>query len=45
MILIERAPSIKGRLDVDFDVSSHLVSSGMDALATALWGALSTRSH
>jgi hypothetical protein len=44
-ILIERAPSIKGRLDVDIEVGSHLVSSGMDALATALWVALSTRGH
>jgi hypothetical protein len=44
-ILIERAPSIKERLDVDIDVSSYLVSSGMDALATALWVALSTRGH
>jgi hypothetical protein len=44
-ILIERAPGIKDRLDVDIDVSSNLVSSGMDALATALWVALSTRGH
>jgi len=42
-ILLERAPSIRERVDIG--VSSHLVSSGMDALATALWVALSTRQH
>lgn len=42
-ILLERAPSLRGRTDIDVD--PHLVSSGMDALVTALTIALGTRGH
>ena len=44
-ILIERAPGIERRIDLDIDVSSRLFSSAMDALATALCIALATRGH
>ncbi|GLL06929.1 hypothetical protein [Dactylosporangium matsuzakiense] len=44
-ILAERAPSIKDLAGDRIEVSSHLMTSGMDALATALFIALSTRGH
>jgi len=44
-ILLERAPGIRDLAGREIGVSSHLVCGGMDALATALWIALSTRGH
>jgi hypothetical protein len=42
-ILLERAPSIKDTVDQQIRLDSHLTTSGMDSLATALWIALSSR--
>jgi hypothetical protein len=45
-ILLERAPSIKELTEgQQIEVGSHLMTSGMDALGTALWIALSSREH
>ncbi len=44
-ILLERAPSIKDLVGGQIEVGSHLMTSGMDALGTALWIALSSRAH
>ncbi|WP_327049388.1 hypothetical protein OG320_16800 [Microbispora sp. NBC_01189] len=44
-ILLERAPSIATMSDDEIEVESQLMTSGMDAIATALYIALSSRGH
>ncbi|GII62596.1 hypothetical protein Skr01_26810 [Sphaerisporangium krabiense] len=44
-ILLERAPSIAPLTGERIRLDSHHMSSGMDALGTALWIALSSRDH
>ncbi|MBO4271607.1 hypothetical protein [Microbispora triticiradicis] len=45
VILLERAPSIATMFDKEIEVESQLMTSGMDAIATALYIALSSRRH
>jgi hypothetical protein len=42
-VLLKRAPSIRSKVGVEIELSSHLMTSGMDALGTALYIALSAR--
>ncbi|WP_433501803.1 hypothetical protein ACQP1K_28960 (plasmid) [Sphaerimonospora sp. CA-214678] len=44
-VLLERAPSIARLVDERIQLDSHLMTSGMDALGTALYIALSSRGH
>ncbi|KAA9376527.1 hypothetical protein F5972_24295 [Microbispora cellulosiformans] len=44
-ILRKRAPSIAAKFDDEIEVESQLMTSGMDAIATALYIALSSRGH
>ncbi|MER5650308.1 hypothetical protein [Streptosporangium sp. NPDC002524] len=44
-VLLERAPGIAPLVDKRIQLDSHLMSSGMDSLGTALWIALSSRGH
>lgn len=42
-VLLKRAPSIVSKVGNEIELSSHLMTSGMDALGTALYIALSAR--
>ncbi|MEV4016893.1 hypothetical protein AB0J35_41010 [Nonomuraea angiospora] len=42
-VLLKRAPSIASNVGREIELSSHLMTSGMDALGTALYIALSSR--
>ncbi|MFC7383976.1 hypothetical protein [Sphaerisporangium rhizosphaerae] len=44
-VMLERAPSIAPLAGKRIELDSHLMTSGMEALGTALWIALSSRHH